>query len=933
MASSTRAGALVRAGVLPLTGTLVVGTFLGASSGCEVAQEVERETGRVLQAVAPPALAPELPATSIPKFQTKLQRFFDYAPILTRNAQGKVVRKEFTVEIAKFEAQQLPPGFPPTPMFGYGGNVLVKTGPNGEDVPSLDGTGVVKFKRTSPGPKFEQTRGVPALIHYRNRLVGEHFLPVDPTLDWANPNNFPKPSPPFLPFPPGYEEAQSPIVHTTHTHGIEVAPEFDGTPDTWFTLDAAIRGPEFVSNDYVQPSSNESAAFWYHDHSFGVTRLDVGMGLSGYALLRDPNNPLDFVGNEDILGFEDPNDFSSPNVALGISSSHTQGSFSVSLAAKGFVTLKSRVFELTSMLGSTISLDFFLPPQQPNPYWLGAVQLYVDCPSKGVNNAFVGQVELTGKTLNAFNRLDFPVPAPIRSAVGNSCSDFDFSIAVNVPFDATGTYLIDNLQGIVKTPTSPLPAGEFEVPLIIQDRTFRTDGTVFYPTAQTVPAGTIGANPDVNPYWVLMFDGTTNVVNGTVWPNMDVKRHLYRLRILNSANQRFYTLSFSNGMSFRVIGSDGGYLEQAHTVSSVQVGVTERVDLLVDFSQLAPGTKLVLRNTGQLQPPIGPMPNPDTDGTVMQFTVVDSPAVPPKPIPAQLNTIQELTPDRPTRILIQNVQSDDEGRILQAELDGQLFHELTTELPTVGATEDWDFVNTTPLTHNKHVHLIQFLVVSRQDIDSERYLADWIAANGNPPFDHPTLKLPVEPYLLGTPTGPEPEESGWKDTVRTPAAQVTKIRIRWAPQTVPQGTGGPGVNSFPIDPVNGIGFIWHCHLLEHEDNEMMRPLTVIPIWKPGTSYPVGNRNSPGVQGGLVDFEGVNYAARVAHTSQAGQPPPTRPDLWERINNQNGDWAVQTIYQVGDRAFFGGNVYRALQVHQATPATQPDIAPAFWELVL
>jgi len=911
-----------------LTALLAVGLIAASSVACSTANESKADIARVQEPVSQ-TLAPELPATSIPRFQTQLQRFFTYAPTLTRGSQGQVTRKEYTVEIAKFQAQQLPPGFPATPLFGYGGNVLVKPGPNGQDVPSLDGTGTVAFKRTSPGPKFEQTRLVPALIHYRNRLEGEHFLPVDPTLDWANPNNFPKPSPPFLPFPPGYAQAQSPIVHTTHTHGIEVLPEFDGTPDTWFTS-TGIRGPEYVSNDYVQPSSNESAAFWYHDHSFGVTRLDVGMGLSGYSILRDPVNPLDRVGNADILGFEDPNDFTSSTLALGISTNHTEGSFSVSANAKGFQVLKSGTFELTSALASNVTLDFFLPQQQPNPFFFGAVQLYVDCPSKGINNAFVSQVELTGKTRNAFNHLTFPVPAAIVSQVGGSCSDFDFSLALNVPTDATGTYLIDNLQGIARTPNTPLPHGEFEVPLIVQSRTFRTDGTVFYPTAQTVPAGSIGANPDVNPYWLLMFDGTTNIVNGTVWPNMDVKRHLYRLRFLNSANQRFYTLSFSNGMSFRVIGSDGGYLEQARTVNSVQIGVTERVDMLVDFSQVPVGTKIVLQNTSRLQPPIGPFPDPNTDGTVMQFTVVNSPAVPPKPIPAQLNTIAQLTPDRPTRTLIQNVETDDDNRILQAELDGQLFHRLTTELPTIGSTEDWQFVNLTPLTHNKHVHLIQFQVVSRQDIDAPGYLRDWLAANGNPPFSHPTLKLPVERYLMGNPTGPEPEESGWKDTVRTPAGQVTRIRIRWAQQ---RGAATPGVNNFPINPLFSIGFIWHCHLLDHEDNEMMRPMTVIPIWQPGVSYPVGNRNSPGINAGLVDFNGVDFEARVANTSMAAQPPPTRPDLWARVNNQNGDWAVQIIYAVGDRVFFGGHVYRALVQHQATAATEPDIAPGTWELVL
>lgn len=755
-------------------GTIVV-AWLGAVA-CSGADEASQSEGQSQTAT----LAPRLDPNNIPKFVNQFVRLPTYKPTVVRDSNGNVVRKEFNVRIAKFLDQELPPPLPKTSLFGYGGNVKLGNCPiTEENVNAVIAAGncSTQFVRTSPGPKFEQTRNIPARIHFSNELADGHPLPVDPTLDWANPNNFPKPTPPFQPFPPGYAQAQSPIPHVTHTHGIEVRPEFDGTPDLWFTPNG-ITGPEFVSTTYTQPSSNQSAAFWYHDHSFGITRLDVGMGLSGFSLLRDPNNPL-------------------------------------------------------------------------------------DNPPRGT--------------------------APV------------------------------------------LPRGEFEVPMIIQDRSFRTDGSVFYPVAQQSDPTLPGIVPDVHPYWVLLNDQDVILVNGRAWPNMDVKRAVYRFRILNSSNQRFLQLKFSNDMPFRTIGSDGGFLRTAQTVNDVLIGVTERTDLLVDFSQFAPGTKIVMQNISQRNPPVGPPPDPNNDGLVMQFTVKDTAVPPPAPLPATLNTIPNLVPDRPTRLLIQNVQTDDQGRILQAELDGQLFHELTTELPTVGSTEDWEFINTTPLTHNKHVHLIQFQVIDRRNIDAPRYLADWIAANGNPPFDHPTLKLPVEPYVTGEPEGPRPEESGWKDTVRTPAMQVTRIRVRWATQEAPLGSNLVGQNTFPIDPVNGVGFIWHCHLLEHEDNEMMRPLTVIPTWRRFTFYPVGNRNSPGRQQGLVDFNGVDYQARVANFST--QPPDQRPDLWERINNQNGDWALQTIYNVGDRVFFQGHVYRALQKHQAVAGTEPNAAPAFWALVL
>jgi FtsP/CotA-like multicopper oxidase with cupredoxin domain len=917
--------------------TIALALFGAASCGQQPGpgEATETRQSAVVPSANGPGQQPEIPPATIPRFQNQLPRFFTYAPTLTRNAQGQVTRKEFTVRMAKFNEQQLPSGFPSTPLFGYGGDVFVRYDANGQAQPAIEQTGPVQFVRTSPGPKFEQTRNVPDLTHYRNELAGDHLGPVDPTLDWANPNNFPKPTPPFAPFPPGYPQAMSPITHTTHTHGIEVLPEFDGTPDTWFTING-ITGPEYVSNDYTRPNSNHSAPFWYHDHAFGVTRLDVGFGLSGFAILRDPaGEPLDRQGNEDILGFEDPNDWISTVAAIqpGISTNRRQGRFSLSLRAQNFVELRGRQFNLTAGLPANITLDFFLPTAQANPFWFGAVQMYVDCPSKNVNNAFLSQVELTGKPTGVFSTLTFPVPQATRTAVGNSCEDFNVRVTVNVPFNSTGTYLLDNIRGITITPTTVLPEAEFDNFLIVQDRSFRTDGSVFYPQAEDQPPGTLAANPDINPYWMLIVNGGTNLVNGKVWPNMDVKRHLYRFRILNSAGQRFYKFSFSNGMSARIIGTDGGYKNTVETVTSWQQGVTERNDILLDFSNIPVGTKIVMQNTAHVPQPIGPAPDPNTDGTVMQFTVVNSVSVPPKAVPTNLGQhVPTLTPDRPTRRLIQNVEVDDAGRVLQAELDGQLFHELTTELPTVGATEDWEFINLTPLDHNKHIHLIQFQVIERTPFDHAAYLAAWVAANGNPPFDHPTLKLDPAPFFTGPPTPANPEENGWKDTIFTPVDHVTHLRVRWAIQTPAQVPVPVGTNTFPIDPVFSIGYIWHCHLLEHEDNEMMRPLTVIPIWKPGVAYPVAFRGSPGVNRGLVDFNGVDYEARVAHTSVAGQTPDTRPDLWDRINNQNGDWAAQTRYAVGDRVFFNAHVYRALQAHQANAGNSPP-NPAFWELVL
>src|SRR4051812_21341611 len=131
----------------------------------------EAEPAAAVDTTTTTTLAPILDPTTIPKFKSQLPLFSTYKPTLTRDSNGRVTRKEYTVHIAKFTAQQLPSGFPGTLLFGYGGDVV-----------RPDGT--VSFQRTSPGPKFEQTKGVPALIHYRNELLGRHPLPVDPTLDW-----------------------------------------------------------------------------------------------------------------------------------------------------------------------------------------------------------------------------------------------------------------------------------------------------------------------------------------------------------------------------------------------------------------------------------------------------------------------------------------------------------------------------------------------------------------------------------------------------------------------------------------------------------------------------------------------------------------------------------------------------------------------------
>lgn len=158
-------------------------------------------------------------------------------------------------------------------------------------------------------------------------------------------------------------------------------------------------------------------------------------------------------------------------------------------------------------------------------------------------------------------------------------------------------------------------------------------------------------------------------------------------------------------------------------------------------------------------------------------------------------------------------------------LDGQKWNAPVSELPLVGSTEDWQLVNLTKGAHPIHLHLIQFRLVSRQDFLVTQYTNDWLALNGQPPFDHPTEVLPVKSYLLDGPINPPAHEDGWKDTIQAYPGQVTTIRARFAPQDVVNSI--PGINLFPFNPAADPGYVWHCHIIDHEDNEMMRPYKVL----------------------------------------------------------------------------------------------------------
>ncbi len=390
---------------------------------------------------------------------------------------------------------------------------------------------------------------------------------------------------------------------------------------------------------------------------------------------------------------------------------------------------------------------------------------------------------------------------------------------------------------------SLLPSGQYEMPLVIQDRIFLSDGSLYFPTdglfpnynaddvlqpggsvyfyqGKQVPNYVPNTNyTKVNPYAIGAFLGNTIMVNGKTWPNMNVEQGQYRFRILDGSNSRVYSLIFSNNMNFTLIGTDGGYLKSPVSVNSLLILPAERYDILVDFSKIPVGEKVVLKNVA-LIPPLDLDVQKQTLGQIVQFTVTGGEGFTPKSLPSQLNpTLEGSYPNlpAPTKTRIITLPENITANTLSPTdlyLNGQDWSAPISEIPTLGSTEDWVFVNTFD-THDIHLHLVQFQLVYRQSINVTGYFNDWIALNGNLPFNHPTKDVPsLQPYLTGPKILPLPEEQGWKDTIKVNSRQITVIRVRFAQQDG---------SVFPFDATKGPGYVWHCHLVDHEDMNMMRP--------------------------------------------------------------------------------------------------------------
>ena len=358
-----------------------------------------------------------------------------------------------------------------------------------------------------------------------------------------------------------------------------------------------------------------------------------------------------------------------------------------------------------------------------------------------------------------------------------------------------------------------LPAGPYEVPIVIQDRIFNADGSLYYTPAPAVPE----------------FFGDTFVVNGVVWPRLKVEPRKYRFRFLNGCNARFLRMQFVQATAidtlpsnrnwttipFTQLGAEGGFFAApAVPATQMLLAPAERADVIIDFTGLQ-NKKFILFNDAAT-PFNGSSSTRGAIPEVMMFDVsLTLTGTDTSVIPASFGSLGGFVdnlgnPAAPNIAAATNVPKTlteialPNGMLMQLiDQSGYDVNPITgapspMEFATLGTNEIWQIVNSTVDTHPIHLHQTAFQVLDRQMININAYMK----ALGTAPGIDPT------PFLTGRPSPAGPDEAGWKETVRANPGEVTRIAINW------KDYAG--------------NYVYHCHILEHEEHDMMRAITINP---------------------------------------------------------------------------------------------------------
>lgn len=427
-----------------------------------------------------------------------------------------------------------------------------------------------------------------------------------------------------------------------------------------------------------------------------------------------------------------------------------------------------------------------------------------------------------------------------------------------------------------------------EIELAVQDRMFNTKGELYWPVAPTNP----DIHPFWTPEFFgdIMTVNGKSWPYLSVAPRKYRFRMLdgCNARFLNMWLVNAATSA--NGPKITVIGTDGGLLDTPVELDpalgkTVTMGPGERLDVVIDFTGIPAGTTFTLMNDANAPFPDGDPVIPGLTDRIMQFVVngdlvaandASAPGTDKSLLPSNLRTANpmvkltnfagQLSPGvNPLvkRQIILNEVSGAGGPVMVAFNNSHFDTETIlpgeplqfggpTELPLEGSTEQITIINTTVDAHPIHIHLLQWQLVSRQTFNQPAYMAaynaawatrgvpEWPAGLGYPggagsPYDYNTLNADgavggnpaVSPFLTGLPMLPQPEEMGWKDDVKVLPGEIATFIVRVAPTDRP--INAPAADLlFPFDPSIGPGYVWHCHIIDHEDMDMMRPLMIRP---------------------------------------------------------------------------------------------------------
>jgi spore coat protein A len=362
---------------------------------------------------------------------------------------------------------------------------------------------------------------------------------------------------------------------------------------------------------------------------------------------------------------------------------------------------------------------------------------------------------------------------------------------LNVYAGMSGFYLLRDQHELGMN----LPSGKYEIPLVLQDRTLDGKGQLVY--APTQDDG-VSLSPGT---WGPQFFGELPVVNGAIYPYLDVEPCRYRLRLLNGANTRFFNLYLNLAKSptdvpslvtFHQIGSDGGLLSSPVALQKLLLAPAERADVIVDFSGLEgkavtlsndapapyPGWNLLRALHAPLYELMQFRVNLPVSATAKSFSIPSAVSLPP------MDPAQSIA----TRDIVLYDRMDAQGRSLGMSINNKRYDDPVTEIPKLATMETWRFINMTDDAHPMHLHLVQFRILERQGFDYGSFLQGRLE-------------------FVGKRRLPAPNEAGWKDTAIVNPRDVLTILVRF------EGYAGR--------------YVYHCHMLEHEDNDMMRPYEVV----------------------------------------------------------------------------------------------------------